>query len=125
MIEKIIKGIKYRLDEDNLTAEVIKKKGYEGDIIIPEVVVLKKISYRVTGIGKGAFADLASVTSIVIPDSVIFIGDYAFCNCSALAAITIPNSVTSIGYKAFDYCQQMTNIKNFLTNWFLQVILTK
>ena len=34
MIEKIIKGIKYRLDEENLTAEVIQKKGYDGDVEI-------------------------------------------------------------------------------------------
>ena len=37
MLEKIIKGIKYSLDEETKTAEVIKKKGYEGDIIIPEI----------------------------------------------------------------------------------------
>ena len=42
MIDKTIKGIKYRLDEENLTAEVLQKKGYEGDFIIPEIVVLKK-----------------------------------------------------------------------------------
>ena len=41
MIDKSIKGIKYRLDVENLTAEVIQKKGYEGDIIIPEIVVFK------------------------------------------------------------------------------------
>ena len=59
MKKQIINGIKYRLDEDNLTAEVIALKedfkivdgrlvaqnfmkaifnGYEGDIIVPETV---------------------------------------------------------------------------------------
>ena len=38
MIEKIINRIKYRLDEKNMTAEVIKKRGYEGEIIIPKSV---------------------------------------------------------------------------------------
>ena len=79
MLEKIIKGLKYRLDEETKTAEVIKKKGYEGDIIIPEVVVFRKISYRVTSIGECAFAGLASLTSIVIPESVTSIGYLAFC----------------------------------------------
>ena len=110
MIEKTIKGIKYRLDEDALTAEVIQKRNYDGDIIVPEAVVLKKISYRVTSIGEGAFSDCTSISSIVIPDSVTTIGDYAFYNCSALTAITIPNSVTSIGDAAFEDCNNLKAI---------------
>ena len=73
MIDKIIKGIKYRLDEENLTAEVIQKKGYEGDIIIPETVVLKKVAYRVMSIGMEALCGCSSLTSIVIPESVTII----------------------------------------------------
>ena len=39
MIGEIINGINYSLDEENLTAEVIKKKnGYDSDIIIPETI---------------------------------------------------------------------------------------
>ena len=64
MLEKTIKGIKYLLNEENLTAEVIYKKGYEGDIIIPETVVLKKVAYRVTGIGEYAFYECLSLTDI-------------------------------------------------------------
>ena len=53
MLEKIIKGIKYRLDEETMTAEVIaKRNGYEGDIIIPETVVSNRASYLVTSIGE-------------------------------------------------------------------------
>ena len=88
MIEKTIKGIKYRLDEENLTAEVIQKKGYEGNIIIPETVVLKKVAYRVTGIGEEAFYACSSLTSIVIPDSVTSIEESAFNDCSSLTSIT-------------------------------------
>ena len=36
MIEKIINGIKYCLNEETMTAEVIaKRNGYEGDINYP------------------------------------------------------------------------------------------
>ena len=70
MIETIINDINYRLDEDNLTAEVMEKEGYEGDIIIPETVVFNTATYRVTSIGTEAFYDCSSLTSIVIPDSV-------------------------------------------------------
>ena len=61
MEEAIIGSINYRLNEETKTAEVIQMDGYEGDIIIPEIVVFRKISYRVTSIGNGAFADLASL----------------------------------------------------------------
>ena len=42
MIEKVIKGIKYLLDEENLTAEVIQKKGYEAILLSLRPLCLKK-----------------------------------------------------------------------------------
>ena len=110
MIEKIIKGIKYRLNEETLTAEVIQKKGYEGDIIIPETVVFKEVAYRVTSIGEYAFYRCYSLTSIVIPDGVTRIGANAFLWCSSLTSIVIPDGVTSIGEMAFFECKSLTSI---------------
>ena len=110
MIEKTIKGIKYLLDEENLTAEVIYKKGYEGDIIIPEIVVFKKVAYRVTSIGGWAFEDCSSLTSIVIPDSVTSIGSGAFYYCTSLTSMVIPDGVTSIAWRAFRFCKSLTSI---------------
>ena len=94
MIEAIINGLNYRLDENALTAEVIKKRnGYEGDIIIPETVVLKKVSYIVTSIGKNAFFSCKSLQSITILYSVKSIGFGTFMFCESLTSITIPDSV--------------------------------
>ena len=133
MLEKTIKGIKYRLNEDNLTAEVIKSyRRYEGGIEIPETVKVNEVSYRVTSIGmyaflecvsltsivipnsitsikKGAFESCRNLTSITIPDSVTRIGICAFKNCISLQKITIPDSVKSIGTGAFDYCNLKQN----------------
>ena len=110
MKEQIINGIKYRLDEETKTAEVIKNKGYEGDIIIPETVVFNERTYRVTSIGEGAFYQCESLKSIIIPDSVTSIGDGAFCDCESLTNITIPDSVTSIGDCALKECSSLTTI---------------
>ena len=110
MIEKIINGIKYYLNEETQTAEVIQKKGYEGDIIIPETVVFKKVAYRVTSIGECAFDGCFSLTSIVIPDSVTNIGESAFGGCSSLTSMVIPDRVTSIGECAFLGCKSLTSI---------------
>ena len=51
MADKNIKGIKYSLDAKKQTAIVIaRKKGYEGDIVIPETVVYQNVTYCVKGI---------------------------------------------------------------------------
>lgn len=97
MIEKIINRIKYRLDENTSTAEVIKKRGYKGEVIIPESVEdpVKKRGC------KGSGGKEYSVNSIA---------ESAFEGCSSLTAITIPASVTSIGMHAFKGCSSLTAI---------------
>ena len=108
MKEKIINGINYRLNGWTKTAEVIKKSGgYEGDIVIPEAVVFNERTYRVTSIGKKAFAFCYPLTSITIPDSVKSIGWKAFLDCESLEEIIIANSVKGIGRHAFDGCDSL------------------
>ena len=58
----------------------------------------------VTSIGRGAFADCLSLTSITIPDSIKSIGGSAFNDCVRLTDITIPSSVDSIGELALTRC---------------------
>lgn len=111
MIEEIINNINYRLDNDNLTAEVTEKSGgYEGAIVIPETVVFNDVTYRVTTIGEWALFSCKSLTAITIPNSVTTIGARALQGCSSLTSITILNSVTSIGQGAFDGCKKLTSI---------------
>lgn len=111
MKEKIINGINYRLNNWTKTAEVIKKSGgYKGNIIIPETVVFNELTYRVTSIGKEAFAFCDPLTSITIPDSVKRIGWKAFLDCESLEEIIIGNSVKGIGRDAFDGCDSLLSI---------------
>ena len=94
MIEQIINNINYRLDEENLTAEVIKKsEGYEGDIIIPETVVFNTATYRVTSIRQHAFDCCSSLTSIVLPDSVTSIEWWALCGSTSSTDITFQGTI--------------------------------
>ena len=111
MVEKIIKGIKYCLDEQTMTASVIaKRNGYEGDIIIPETVVSNRASFLVTSIGENAFFSCKSLTSITLPDSVKSIGMGSFTYCESLLKITLPESVKSIEGYAFYRCESLTEI---------------
>ena len=111
MTEKIIEGIKYLLEEETLTAEVIKNpNGYRGNIIIPETIVFNEVTYRVTSVGKQAFGNCFSLTSVVIPNSVTSIGRDAFWGCDSLKSIVISNGVTSIGAAAFTDCESLKSI---------------
>ncbi len=65
---------------------------------------------EVTKIGKWAFRDCSSLTSITIPDGVTEIGYMTFISCYNLTNITIPDSVTEIGYYAFAGCSDLTSI---------------
>ena len=94
-------GLQYRLINNDTEYEVCGLGSCnDKKIVIPEVNDDKEV----TRIADGAFANCSSLTSIVIPDSVMSIGDSAFSGCSSLTSIEIPDSVTSIGDDAFSEC---------------------
>ena len=66
---------------------------------------------NLTSIGNSVFSGCTSLTSIVIPNSVISIGNYAFQACTSLTSIEIPSSLTSIGNYAFINCISLTSIE--------------
>ena len=68
------------------------------------------IPSSVTSIGMNAFYKCSSLTSINIPSSVTEIGEYAFQQCSSLTSVDIPSSVTEIRKYAFDDCSSLINV---------------
>ena len=63
-----------------------------------------------TGLNKGAFADCAGLTSVIIPNSVEIIAEWAFSGCSGLASVTIGKGVTNIGNWTFAHCTRLVSI---------------
>ncbi|MGC1391444.1 MAG: leucine-rich repeat protein [Bacteroidales bacterium] len=64
-------------------------------------------------IGNQAFRLCTGLASIAIPSTVISIKDAAFNSCSNLNTVTIPSSVTSIGNFAFYGCTALSSIYAF------------
>ena len=69
------------------------------------------IPNSVTSIGTAGFEWCDSLINITIPDSITIINNYTFSSCTSLTSITIPDSVTSIGQNAFVNCTSLINVK--------------
>ena len=102
MKEEVFNGIKYQLDEEILTADVIENVGRERKVDIPEVVVFNEVSYRVTRIKVEGFSGYSSLTSITIPKSVTSIEPGAFSGCDSLVSIVVAEGNTV--YDSRDNC---------------------
>ncbi len=95
----------YTLSRDR-TAILGRYRGPGGDVVIPDSID----GYEVTEIGKGAFGEIESITSVVIPDSVVTVGDEAFIRCVNMKSIHFGEKVKTIGWDAVAECTALTEI---------------
>ena len=63
--------------------------------------------FRGTVVPEYAFAYLAELTSVDMPDNVIAIGDSGFYRCQKLALTSLPSGITSLGDFAFADCSKL------------------
>lgn len=91
---------------------------YSGEVVIPSEVMYNNTAYTVDEIGYNAFCGCDTMTSIVIPESIIIIESGAFRGCEALKQIHINNlsawcnlSFTSltdfVGASPFYYAEEL------------------
>ncbi len=92
-------------DEVEITFQKASDDNYEDLNIftLPESVTFEERTYKVTGIGKAAFAYAKNLTAISIPASVTVVGPHAFYGCSNLKSIKFSKKTNSIGKMAFAY----------------------
>ena len=89
----------YDVSSDGTYAEVLGYSGTATKIVIADTYN----GLPVTNIYQGAFSN-TSITSVVIPDSIITIGNLAFASCYKLKNITLGKNVATIGNNAFESC---------------------
>jgi uncharacterized repeat protein (TIGR02543 family) len=64
----------------------------------------------VTSIGNNAFDGFATMSSVVIPNSITSIGVYAFSECRGLTKVVLPENLTYLGNHAFNCCNNLNSI---------------
>lgn len=103
-----IDGIYYIIEN---SATVTKNPNkYSGDIVIPESVSYEGNNYLVGRIDYDAFMDCSGLTSIKLPEGLLYIEASAFSGCSKLSNIELPNSILYIGNNAFYDCRSLKSI---------------
>lgn len=101
----MIDGIKYKLNEDNLTAKVVWKEDYySGSITIPDVVRYNNNDYPVIAVGEAAFWHSNLKKVVIKGNNLKTIETHAFAQSGLSGGINIPNSVTEIGWRSFWNC---------------------
>jgi len=92
------------IDDENIT---IGKYAFYNCASLTSV----RIAGTVDTISDYAFYGCAGLISVIIQKDLIAIGDHAFAQCVGLKEINIPESVASIGYRAFECCSSLLSIK--------------
>ena len=97
------KGIYYFGDSNNPYAVLVNPSG---SLAEGEQYVIHEDTKVIMGRAFGG----STMTSIVIPDSVVEIGDEAFAECENLQSVVIGNGVKTIGNNAFYCCESLSDI---------------
>lgn len=101
---------------DNESVEIVKYNGSEKDVTVPSEINGKTVRY----IGDKSFAEQDSVdwdfdavhtlSSITIPDSVVYIGENAFLGCEKLTSVVFPKELRYIGSFSFYGCKSLNDL---------------
>ncbi len=96
----------YSIDAGN--ANITGYTGAGGPIVIPSIL---GGVYVTAAIGDHAFFQIASLTSVIIPNNVTYIGEGAFDQCVNLTSVTLGDGITIIEDHAFANCSSLTSIE--------------
>ncbi len=97
----------FSINEDGESYSVTDcDKSISGALTIPNEFNGKSV----TKIGNNAFSNCKSLTSVVIPDSVVSLGEMSFYDCGRLETVTLSSNITEIPKEAFACCKSLKTL---------------
>lgn len=105
-------GIKYTSSGTKLTVTKsdATSGAYSGDIVIESPITIDGVEYTVVGVAATAFATVAEITSVTLPDGCTDIKANAFKNCTGLKSVKLPSDLTAINRLTFNGCTALEEI---------------
>ena len=126
-------GLHYKLNEETLTATLITssllelKTKIKGELVVPATVYSNGKEFTVTAVGNSVFKDNNSITTVVLPATVVQVGDSAFYGSKITSVVIggvetpVPSYLPArkaddepvcyeIGKYAFANCEDMTEV---------------
>lgn len=105
-------GLEYRvLSEEEKTAAVTgiidSASGY---VFVPAYKLLGTQKYKITEVADDAFRGNASITAIILPDTLKRIGKCAFLSCRSLGEVVTRSSIELIDSNAFLDCGELYSV---------------
>ena len=104
-----VDGLWYEFFSDKFTATLVNDPGYSGEITVPAKVTREGAVYDVTAVGEGAFENLASVTSVTLPESVTSIGARALYG-TGIDVFAVPQGVSVISDEMLAACHNLISV---------------
>lgn len=113
-------GLKYELDDEKHTAELIQQQGTSGYIysslysaekyVVPSYVADEGVKYKVTKLGANCFYNATNLKEVVLPATIEEIGDGAFIRCRKLKNLKLNEGLKRIGEHCFEYTYSLEQI---------------
>lgn len=97
-------------DNKNKTVEYHTSSKDSTSVVIPETVIIKGTTYKVTSVSDNAFKNNKKIKKVVIGSNVKTIGKNAFQGCTNLRTVTIGRNVKTIGENAFMGCSKLQTV---------------
>lgn len=102
--------LKYTVISDSKVEVSAANTEIEGNIVIPKVVEVDGILYKVSGVAIMGFSGCRNIDSIDMPSSMEYWDYHAFYGCDKLKEITIPKALEIIAPGAIGGCDALTTI---------------
>jgi hypothetical protein len=102
-----VDGLLYNVTSAGTARLVGTSATINGNLEVPQSIVIGSNTYKVNSIGARAFLDGTLISDVTLPNTIDSIGENAFSGCNRITALTFPTDLKFIGDFAFMRCTSL------------------